>query len=170
MFGARDRIRRAVAAAVLAGAVGTGACGGDPEREAGDAPADSARAPSDVPATELPAEALTGGREPAALPDQWPAEIPLPQGAALLEAAQAPGPEITDAYLYLRVAGDLVDTLATLADTFTAGGFDEPELQVTGSSGRLATDGHGYRVAVEGRVSDEHSGVLDLSYRVSSTG
>ncbi|QSB15910.1 hypothetical protein JQS43_06140 [Natronosporangium hydrolyticum] len=184
----RRRATVALAAVLLAAPL-TG-CGGDPDVSSaaevtptaaddtsGGAPAASdpatggttgAAEPSAAPPPPPPPpEALAGDREPAQLPEHWPSEIPLPAGAVVLQAAHPPGGG-DSFHLYLRVAGDLATTVDELAGEFGDAGFERPRVEVAAETGTLRTQGHGYRIEVAGRVSDEDIAVLDLTYQVTA--
>lgn len=149
---------------------------GVPSDGAGDgAPADGAVPAGDAGSAltadpeSVSREALTGGQETAELPGHFPDEIPVPARAALLEASYPPGSEPDEYHLYLRAPGQLEDAVRTLAGEFGDAGFDPPHVQLADTTGQLSTQGHGYQVAVESRVSDDHPAVLDMTYRVSAS-
>lgn len=198
MIGARlwrtSRRRQVVTAATLAVVLAAGVLaavaawrdtGGDDDG-AWRTGADSDGAPSDAPAggavpggdagsalaadpESVSRETLTGGQEVTELPGHFPDEIPLPARAALLEASYPPDSEPDEYHLYLRAPGGLEDAVRTLAGEFGDAGFDPPHVQLADTSGQLSTQGNGYEVAVESRVSDDHPAVLDMTYRVSTS-
>jgi len=62
------------------------------------------------------------------LPDEWPAELPTPEGFTLLSAADVGAPDVVSYSVIFQAAGD-VDTMPYF-DSLIAAGF-EPQTEVT---------------------------------------
>lgn len=101
------------------------------------------------------------------LPAEWPAMVPVPAGATLIEAQPASSDNNGEFYLYLQVEGDLEDVVAELAAKLDEVGSGQPDVDLSEASGRLRATGKGYDVLVEVRVDDDNINVLDVSYLVS---